>query len=151
MIIYLFIFKIKLVEIKMDPLKEKIIFSNLTNINDNILRDLDSYIFKNPGLSYQECSEGFKAKFNFNVDALEFLINQINKHPNSFYEVIGPFKIKDNRIFKKINLEDKYERSQLFSLVSENSDLKKIIEEKDKEIDKLTFMVKAMTSNANYY
>ena len=135
----------------MDPSKEKIIFSSLTNINDNILRDLDSFIFTNPGLSYQECSKGFKDRFNFNVDALEFLINQINKHPNSFYEVIGPFKIKDNRIFKKMNLEDKYERSQLFSLISENSDLKKNIEEKDKEIEKLKFMVIAMTSNANYY
>jgi len=126
----------------MDSSKEKIIFSNLTNINDNILRDLDSFIFTNPGLSYQECSEGFKDKFNFNVDALEFLINQINKHPNSFYEVIGPFKIKNNKIYKKMNLEDKYERTQLFSLISENSYLKKIIEEKDKEINRLQKMIK---------
>ena len=129
-------------KIKMDSSKEKIIFSNLTNINDNILRDLDSFIFTNPGLSYQECSEGFKDKFNFNVDALEFLINQINKHPNSFYEVIGPFKIKNNKIYKKMNLEDKYERTQLFSLISENSYLKKIIEEKDKEINRLQKMIK---------
>ena len=126
----------------MDPSKEKIIFSSLTNINDNILRDLDSFIFTNPGLSYQECSEKFKGKFNFNVDALEFLINQINKYPNSYHEVIGPFKIKNNKIYKKINLEDKYERSQLFSLISENSDLKKNIEEKDKEIDRLQKMIK---------
>ena len=126
----------------MDSSKEKIIFSNLSSINDNILRNLDNFIFTNPGLNYQECSEKFKAKFDFNVDALEFLINQINKHPNSFYEVIGPFIIKDNKIFKKINLEDKYERSQLFSLVSENSDLKKIIEEKVKEIDRLQKMIK---------
>ena len=111
----------------MDSSKEKLIFSNLSSINDNILKDLDSFIFTNPGLNYQECSEKFKDKFNFNVDALEFLINQINKYPNSFYEVIGPFKIKNNKIYKKMNLEDKYERSQLFSLVSENSDLKKII------------------------
>ena len=126
----------------MDSSKEKIIFSNLSSINDNILRNLDNFIFTNPGLNYQECSEKFKGKFDFNVDALEFLINQINKHPNSFYEVIGPFKIKDNRIFKKMNLEDKYERSQLFSLISENSDLKKNIEEKDKEIDRLQKMIK---------
>ena len=126
----------------MDSSKEKNIFSNLRSINDNILRDLDSFIFTNPGLSYQECAEGFKDKFNFNVDALEFLINQINKHPNSFYEVIGPFKIKNNKIYKKMNLEDKYERSQLFSLISENSDLKKIIEEKDKEINRLQKMIK---------
>lgn len=126
----------------MDSLKEKNIFSNLSSINDNILRDLDSFIFTNPGLSYQECSEKFKDKFNFNVDALEFLINQINKHPNSFYEVIGPFKIKNNKIYKKMNLEDKYERTQLFSLISENSDLKKIIEEKDKEINRLQKMIK---------
>ena len=126
----------------MDSSKEKNIFSNLRSINDNILRDLDSFIFTNPGLSYQECSEKFKDKFNFNVDALEFLINQINKHPNSYHEVIGPFKIKNNKIYKKINLEDKYERSQLFSLISENSDLKKIIEEKDKEINRLQKMIK---------
>ena len=126
----------------MDSSKEKLIFSNLSSINDNILSDLDSFIFTNPGLSYQECSEKFKDKFNFNVDALEFLINQINKYPNSFYEVIGPFKIKNNKIYKKMNLEDKYERTQLFSLISENSDLKKIIEEKDKEINRLQKMIK---------
>ena len=126
----------------MDSSKEKNIFSNLSSINDNILSDLDSFIFTHPGLSYQECSEKFKDKFNFNVDALEFLINQINKHPNSFYEVIGPFKIKNNKIYKKMNLEDKYERTQLFSLISENSDLKKIIEEKDKEINRLQKMIK---------
>ena len=126
----------------MDSSKEKNIFSNLSSINDNILSDLDSFIFTNPGLSYQECSEKFKDKFNFNVDALEFLINQINKYPNSFYEVIGPFKIKNNKIYKKMNLEDKYERTQLFSLISENSDLKKIIEEKDKEINRLQKMIK---------
>ena len=116
------------------------IFKNLVGVCDRTLKELDKYIFTNPGQTFKECSDGFREKYNFQANSLEFLINQINQNPNTYYDVIGPFKIKDKRIYKKINLTNKNERSQLYSLISENSDLKKIIEKQNKELEMLRVM-----------
>jgi len=101
------------------------------NVNDEMLKNLDKFILKNPGISFEDCVSKFS---NLNVDQLKFLINQVNKNVNTYYGIIGPFKVEDNKIFKKLNLKNPDDRSRLYHLISENSELNKKNEDLKKEI-----------------
>lgn len=118
----------------MESYKElKIIESfNELKITDEALKKLDKFILKNPGITFEECALQFKldcknSQKSFNVSQLKFLLNQINENKNTYYGLIGPFKIEDNKIFKKLDLKNPDDRSRLYHLISENSKLNKKI------------------------
>ena len=127
----------------MESFKEKLIFDTIKNlstvcdlnIGDDLLKNLDKFILKNPGISFEDCVSKFSN--HLNVDQLKFLINQVNRNMNTYYGIIGPFKVEDNKIFKKLNLKNPDDRSRLYHLISENSELNKQNEDLKKEIDKL--------------
>jgi hypothetical protein len=119
----------------MESFKEKLIFDSFScdlNIDDDLLKNLDKFILKNPGISFEDCVSKFSN--HLNVDQLKFLINQVNRNINTYYGIIGPFKVEDNKIFKKLNLKNPDDRSRLYHLISENSELNKQNEDLKKKI-----------------